>query len=144
MKRRLTKHFAAYTTIGIVLLQLLSAPLYADEAEEASLADLRSVLDQKMNKGWIDALDDQVIIIDDVSYPITRELKIYDFNGSPKGLPSLVTGQFVAFKAGEQLKMIYILPGKGNRPEVLEPSTVSNDEKSKGKALHYENGVWKN
>ncbi len=144
MRRQAIKPFVTYLVIGVIFLQFSGAPMYAGELEDVALADFQYNLEHRMNKGWIDALDDQAIIIDDLSYPITSELRIYDQNGSPKGVPSLAKGQFVAFEAREHLTTIYILPGKGNPPEVLEPSSASGEEKAEGKTLRYENGVWKN
>lgn len=100
----------------------------------------------QMNRGWIDAIKGNEIVIDDLTYPVAT-MKIYDEKGFAKGKTSLIVGQHVAFKKEEKGgTVVYLLSGKGNRPQKIDASIVPAVRVSKDKKnpIHRVDGVWKN
>jgi hypothetical protein len=100
----------------------------------------------QMNRGWIDAVKGDEIVIDDLTYPVAS-MKIYDEKGFSKGKTSLIVGQHVAFtKEGKGGTVVYLLSGKGNRPQKIDASIVPAAPVSKDKKnpIRRVNGVWKN
>jgi hypothetical protein len=100
----------------------------------------------QMNRGWIDAVKGHEIVIDDLTYPVAT-MKIYDEKGFSKGKTSLIVGQHVAFAKEEKGgTVVYLLRGKGNRPQKIDVSIVPAAPVSKDKKIPIRrvDGVWKN
>lgn len=129
----------------------LSMTTYAGEAEDAAAAERQYQVNHLFPKGRIDAIEKEVLIIDDLSYPLSQELKIFDLNGAQTKISSLVVGRYVALKKDEgKLLEIHLIAGSGEPlPEserkgqaassVAKPSTNVQNTKPR-----LENGVWKN
>lgn len=133
-----------YLSLVSVFVITLTNASFANEAEEIARADLQYEIHTKLPKGWIDSLGDGFIIVDDLMYPVTRSLHVYDHNGVPLGYSSLSKGQFIALKKEEHLLAIYLLDDKDEMPRMPEMESLSNDNLNQGSGFRFEDGVWKN
>jgi hypothetical protein len=125
-------------------LLVMSWQVRIAEAEEAISPDLQHEIDFQMTKGWIDAVSEQEVVIDDMSHSHSS-LKVFDHKGLAKEKSSLKPGQFVAFVREEGGTRVYLLEGKGQRPERPELSTSSQTvERKKEPVVQKVDGVWKN
>lgn len=129
----------------------LSGLTWAGEAEDAAAAERRYQINHLFPKGRVDTIEKEVLVIDDLSYPLSQGLKIYDQNGVQTNISALAVGRYVALKKDEgQLLEIHLLAGSGElrsqseqkgQTEASEAKPSTNVQNSKPR---FENGVWKN
>jgi hypothetical protein len=133
-----------YLSLISVLMITLANVSFASEAEEIARADLQYEIHSKLPKGWIDSLGDDFIIVDDLMYPVTRSLLVYDHKGIPLGFSSLAKGQFVALKKEDHLLAIYLLEDEAEPPRMPGFEPLPNEGVNRGSDFRFEDGVWKN
>ncbi|WP_319585229.1 hypothetical protein [uncultured Desulfobulbus sp.] len=133
---------AACVAAGFLLA--VSWQLRIAAAEDAMPSDLQHEIEFQMTKGWVDAVSEQGVVIDDMSHSLSS-LKVFDHKGLAKERSSLKPGQYVAFIREEDGTRVYLLEGKGDRPEPTELSTSSRTvETKKEPSVRKVDGVWKN
>lgn len=118
---------------------------FSSLAEESPTAEtLTAEITSRMAKGWVDAVDEHSIVIDDMSFR-RATLKVYDMKGLAKDVSSLAPGRYVAFRREEGKAVVYLIEGKGERPrpqdEMLSPSQGKSKDNQNVKKI---DGVWKN
>jgi|GEM_PF-4436949 len=112
--------------------------------EDVVSLDLQHEIELQMTKGWVDSIGEQHIIIDDMSYSLAS-LKVYDLKGFAKEKSSLTPGRYVAFIRDDKETRVYLLEGKGERPQSVDlPTPVSAEKKKDTSTLKKVDGVWKN
>jgi len=138
-----------YICIGVVaVMGSWRVPLAIAEKEHGQIwaSHVHDKIPAQMNRGWVDAVKDHEIVIDDMTYPVAS-MKIYDQKGFPGGKSSLSAGNHVAFKREEKGgTVVYLLSDKGQRPQKMKASTAPQASISKGKKspIRQVDGVWKN
>jgi len=147
MKLSIVKCFSiCIGVVAFVCSWLVSLSLAEKDRGQVVASHVQDKVPAQMNRGWIDAVKDHEIVIDDMTYPVAS-MKIYDHKGLAKGKSSLIVGRRVAFKRAEQGgTVVYLLNDMGQRPQKMEPSTAPRDSISKGKKspIRQVDGVWKN
>lgn len=142
MKRTSCRFCAVCVAVWVVLA--LSWQVRLGHTENRDSVDLQHEIDQQMTKGWVDAITEQDAVIDDLSYPLAS-LKVYDLKGFAKEKSSLTPGRYVAFIRDDKETRVYLLEGKGERPQSVDlPTPVGAEKKKDSSPLKKVDGVWKN
>lgn len=130
-------------TAGTVLI--LSYPATPAEEVVQSVTDLQDQVELQMNKGWVDSVGENDVVIDDMSHPFSS-LKVYDQKGFAKENSSLTPGRYVAFKREEGWTKVYLLDESGERPKLpdMTPRTPTSTTEKNETLIRHVDGVWKN
>lgn len=96
-----------------------------------------------MQKGWVDALSEDMIVIDDLSSPLSS-VTIYDQNGFIRRPSSLTVGQYIAFKRKSGKTVIHLLSEQVERPGSSRQASQSRNSGEEKKTIQQVDGVWKN
>jgi hypothetical protein len=133
-----------------VLMALLAGVLWAMPApsrcEEQMLepeSEMAQVQETDMVTGWVDAVHEGVVVINDMSTPLSA-VTLYDQKGFRRDPSSLAVDRYVAFKKEDGKLEIHLLDQKVKRPRDSVPSSADKKTGAQKEAVRQVNGVWKN
>ena len=117
-------------------------------------------MDEEFDQGWVDWMEDNLIVIDDTQYIITPETSVLDKNDVPVNADYLSVDMEVIFKADDEYHISYVREKidsdgdeSGSRSMSEQRIPQSNQEGDSETApvdtgtpgdIFQEGGVWKN
>nr|WP_321467069.1 hypothetical protein [uncultured Desulfobulbus sp.] len=137
-------NLAVYYLILIAIMLFAYTAQHELHAKEV-LGEFEAARVANMNKGWVDSITADGIVIDDIYVPLSS-VKLYDQGGFLKDISSLRVGEYVAFQRDGERMEIHQVDEVGERPG----ETATSVQKSSGsappsdKVIRQVDGVWKN
>ncbi|WP_448873867.1 hypothetical protein [Desulfobulbus propionicus] len=117
--------------------------LVADAHTQEIVPDSQPARPVKLHNGWIDAVNEERVVIDDMASPLST-VTVYDQKGFRRDASSLAAGQYVAFKREGGATEIHLLDGKGERPKSSDRAANKQVDSQQKEAIRQVDGVWKN
>ncbi len=144
------KKWLVKITVSIALALFLSVSavsvtVRAGEKEDVLAAEQQYVKNSEIRNGWVDRIDKNIIIIDDMKLRLSPATRYFALNKKETNKGSVHPGQFVGFlqKNGLITELHLVKPGPADqRPGAAAPAR----HETPGRPSHLikEGGVWKN
>ncbi|VAW39995.1 hypothetical protein MNBD_DELTA04-440 [hydrothermal vent metagenome] len=147
MKRKkwLVKITVSMALALFVSVSAVSVTVRAGEKEDTLAAEQQHIKNSEIRNGWVDRIDKNIIIIDDMKLRLSPATKYFDLHKKDITKGSVHKGQFVGFlqKNGLITELYLIKPGIADQlPAAAPPARPKTQVRPSH--LIKEGGVWKN
>ncbi len=126
----------------MVALSISLAPWQVALAQEV-VPDPPAQNQVKLKTGWIDAITQTEIVIDDLASPLSG-VTVVNQQGFAVSVSSLSIGRYVAFNRDGEKIVIHLLAEQQKRPDLPDDNASQPKRGGKKEGVRQVDGVWKN
>jgi len=147
MKRKkwLVKITVSMALALFLSVSAVSVTVRAGEKEDVLAAEQQAIKNSEIRNGWVDRIDKDIIIIDDMKLRLSPATRYFALNKKHTGKSSVHPGQFVGFiqKKGLITELYLMKPGiDDQRPGAAPPAR--SETPARPSHLFKKGGVWRN
>ncbi len=131
--------------VNLLIMIMVSSTIIASEIYanlNLSEEDINKL--DAMRKGTIINMDQNQIVIDDMTYNLSSKTKVYRLGKGTGSLSQIKTGAYIGYENSiDFLSFVYIIDNGKNKASSLRQNQSNTGNKPKSN-IRFKDGIWKN